>query len=530
MESSTTFGHKNVLINGLQYNLKYILLFGGLAFFWAIENFILQASVFSIHPVTKYPYFYQGIRFFLNFLAAAIVLLLFNRFWLIFIIIIDFLLSLLILAYNQYFHSVLSIYFAFTTVKEGLRVVGFALQFIPSFVWGLLVCALIIKIIWIFNITPQPSKFRWRGIALSVCLFILIILAIQFTSFKFINNNYSIKRMVYAYGYTISLINDILQVPEMSEITKEVNQHQAISPDRLWKKESLWPVGEKIVVIQLESFDYNILNYEIHGSEVSPYLNQLARNSRLFKIVSYHSISTADMDFAVLSGGLPSSRMVSYKIPGISYNNSLPRFLSQNGFYTVSFHGNTGDFFNRKVNFQRMGFDEVFFREDLKNMRLAHSYWGVRDAEIFRLSCQKILASDKPEFHFIITLDSHAPFDLITDQEKEIFPKSKRWQENYFNSMRVLDRNVKNYIESLPSGTMVILYGDHTSKVNYGNFQAARYGETDYVPCIVHIHKSSVPWPPSQNHPPDLIEDLQILDIINHFRRSIIYRKKMFNY
>ena len=505
-----------------EYSRKYILLFGGLAFFWAIENFILQASAFSVPPVTQYPYFYQGIRLVLNLLAAAIVLLLFNRFWLIFIFVLDFLLSLLIVAYNQYFHQALSAYYAIKTIKEGLRVAGFAVQIIPSFVWILLIGALIIKIIWIFSITPHPSKFRWRSAASCLLIFTVIILALQLSSFRFSNINiYGLRRMIYTYGYLISWVAETSRHPNMYEISKEIIQLQSLSPDRLSKTEPLWPVGDKIVIIQLESFDFNILNYHINGIEVTPYFNQLARNSRLFKIIPYHGVSTADMDFAVLSGGAPSSRMVSYMVPGISYNHSLPRFLKQHGYHTVSWHGNHGDFFNRRVNFQRMGFDEIYFREDFKNSSLRRSYWGVRDAEIFRLSGQKICASRNREFHFIITLDSHGPFDLISDQEKEIFPKSQQWKQNYFNSMRVLDRDVQNYLKSLPAETLVILYGDHTSGVNYGDFHSARNGKTEYVPCIVHICQSSAPWPPTHTPTPVLIDDLRILDIINHLRRQI---------
>jgi len=98
-------------------------------------------SAFWVPPVTRHPYLYQGIRLVLDLLAAAIVLLIFNRFWLIFIAIMDCLLSLVIAAYNQYFHQALSAYYAIKTVKEGLRVTGFAAQVIPPFVWALLICA-----------------------------------------------------------------------------------------------------------------------------------------------------------------------------------------------------------------------------------------------------------------------------------------------------------------------------------------------------------------------------------------------------
>jgi phosphoglycerol transferase MdoB-like AlkP superfamily enzyme len=227
------------------------------------------------------------------------------------------------------------------------------------------------------------------------------------------------------------------------------------------------------------------------------------------------------MDFAVLSNGTPSSRMISYMIPGISYSNSLPNFLRHNNYHTVAWHGNNGNFFNREANFRHMGFDEIWFKGHLNSKPLVSSYWGIRDAEIFRLSSEKMRTARGCEFHFIITLDSHGPFDLISDEEKEIFPHSQQWQQNYFNSMYVLDRNVQNYLESLLAGTLVILYGDHTSGVNYRDFRSARKGSVEYVPCIVHICRSMTLWPSPQSPSPVLVDDLRINDIINHLRRQI---------
>jgi len=505
-----------------EWSWKYILLFGGLIFFWTMENFILQASAFSVPPITRHPYFYQLIRLVLDILAAAIVLLIFSRFLLIFIVLMDCLLSLIIVAYNQYFHKALSAYYAIKTLKEALQVTRFAVQVIPPFVWALLIGALIIKIVWIFRITPQPSKFRWRGTALCLLLFTTLVLAMQLTSFKFTSIRITtVKRAIYTYGYLVSWVAESFVSPDTNEVAKELIELQRVSTDSLAKTEPPWPVGDKIVIIQLESFGFNILNYRINGREVTPYINQLARTNRLFKVKSFHGVCTADMDFAVLSGGTPSSRMISYMVPGISYTNSLPRLMQQNGYHTVAWHGNNGCIFNRHPNFLRMGFDEIYFKEELQVRPLACSYWGVRDAEIFRLSSEKIRTARGCEFHFIITLDSHGPFDLISDQEKEIFPHSKQWQQNYFNSMHVLDRNVQNYLESLPSGTLVILYGDHTSGVNYGDFHSARKGSAEYVPCIVLVCQPSAPWPFPESSSLALVDNLRIHDIVNHLRRQI---------
>jgi phosphoglycerol transferase MdoB-like AlkP superfamily enzyme len=232
------------------------------------------------------------------------------------------------------------------------------------------------------------------------------------------------------------------------------------------------------------------------------------------------------MDYAVLSGGTPSTEVVSYDVPGVTYSNGLPAFMQKHGFHTVAWHGNDGGFFNRRVNFARMGFDEIWFKEDFKGRAVKQSSWGVRDAELFELSSQEIRQAARPQFHFIITLDSHAPFNLIDDEEKQIFPRASAWRENYFNSARLLDGLLRQYIESLPAGTLVILYGDHPAGVDYEDFHPAFEGAAQFVPCIVHVCGSSNPAPPpaSSSASPPLPPDLRILDIINFMRHQIADR------
>ena len=216
--------------------------------------------------------------------------------------------------------------------------------------------------------------------------------------------------------------------------------------------------------------------------------------------------------------------MVSYELEGITYPNALPRFMQQHGYRTAAFHGNSGDFFKRRLNFGQMGFDEIWFKEDFKGRPVRLSSWGVRDEELFNLSSKEMQAPGK-EFHFIITLDTHAPFNLIDEQEEEIFPHNNGWGESYFNSIRVLDNNLRNYVESLPDGTMIILYGDHTSGVNFGSFHSAREWPGEFVPCIVYVCHSKPPWPIKPDPEIHVGGNLRIHDVINVVRHQLAERK-----
>ncbi len=304
-------------------------------------------------------------------------------------------------------------------------------------------------------------------------------------------------------------------------MVKELAELQKVSPDRLAETEEPWPVSDRIALVQLESVGWNALNCRMNGQEVTPYMNRLARASRLLRLRAYHNIGTADMDYAAMSCGTPSPNLISYFVPEIDYSGALPRFMQEHGFRTVSLHGATGEFYNRRSNFERMGFDEIHFREEFRGQPVAQSYWGVRDQELFRVSAEKMRKASGPEFHFIITLDSHGPFNLIQEKEKEVFPGSGVWQENYFNSLRVLDHVIEEYVESLPAGTLVIFYGDHTAGVHYGDFHPSREGDNEYVPCLVHACKVDPAWRSESSGGPALPADLRILDVVNFLKSQI---------
>lgn len=505
-----------------QWSVPYFIALAALALFWAVENFLVQAAAFDQQPTTIHPYFYQAGRLGLNFLAASAAVLFFSRRWLLAVMAGDFFISVLTLPYAHYFHHALSLETTMETAGEGMRVSAFGLEVIPPTLWAALLAALAIKIYWAVKITPQPAD--WRRSCAAACLVAegVCILALQFTSFSLPHlRTRSMTRAVYAYGYLNAWAAEAVYGPNMKELGQKLRDLQQVSPDRLPGVEPPWPVSNHVVVVQMESIGWEVLNASVAGQKVAPFLSSLAASSRCFRVQAFHTVGSEDMDYAVLSDGTPSTEIVSYDVPGISYSNGLPGFMHGHGFHTVALHGNDGGFFNRRNNFQRMGFDEIWFKEDFQGRDVKQNSWGVRDAELFKLSSREIQKATQPQFHFIITLDSHAPFNLIDNQEKRIFPGSSAWRENYFNSARVLDDCLRDYIQSLPSGTLVILYGDHPAGVDYDDFHPAFVDGAQFVPCIVHVCGSLDPAPELSYDAAPLPSDLRILDIMNFMRHQV---------
>jgi phosphoglycerol transferase MdoB-like AlkP superfamily enzyme len=252
--------------------------------------------------------------------------------------------------------------------------------------------------------------------------------------------------------------------------------------------ESPITVHNRLIIIQVESLDFNVLGFEIGGQEVTPFLNRLQQQSLFYRVAGARHIGSADADFVMLSGVMPSTRIITYNIPNYPYENTLPQFLSQYGYRTAAFHGNTGNFYNRRDAFEKMGLAEMHFREEMVfRDGLRAQSWGVDDRDVLDLSARRLQdAGDEERIcHFIITLTTHPPYTMLPPSEQELFAKPQSMAQHYLNNMRWLDHRLRDYVGSLKLATVVI-YSDHAADPAIGpEFRAHWDGLKEFVPCFI---------------------------------------------
>jgi uncharacterized sulfatase len=216
-----------------------------------------------------------------------------------------------------------------------------------------------------------------------------------------------------------------------------------------------------------------------------PFLSELTQRSMFFRVAAVHESGSCDADFVMLMNLFPAGDVAPYTVPGFRWTPSLADDARKREYRSVFLHGNDRSFFNRGAAVDAMGFDRVLFREELESqLGLRSEHWGVSDEDVFHASRDLLNAEPGRAMHFIITLTSHGPFNFLDPQDVELFPQAATKREHYLNSMRYVDTQLASYIPSLPTRSIVVLYGDHSSHVDYGQEPAP--AGLEFVPFIVY--------------------------------------------
>lgn len=240
------------------------------------------------------------------------------------------------------------------------------------------------------------------------------------------------------------------------------------------------PDHPNIVAIQVESMDSNIVNQMAGQEYVMPYLHQTSSENIYYPyVLSYHkSGGTSDAEFSILNSIEPLGNYPSIKIPKYTYPNSLARVLDQNGYRTMAFHGNIGNYYNRDVAFRKMGFGDFF---DINGMKGKEEGWGLPDHEVFRFALDK-MGGQAPTFSYIITMSSHMPFTNVLGYYKERRFDSIRDEtvRNYFTAMSYVDRSIRDFVEEIRNkdpNTVILIWGDHTPGILSEDYRQASFTE-----------------------------------------------------
>ena len=454
-----------------------IILCTALIFLWAIELLIIQEAttcpdgVLSSSNLLKY----AARRLALNLLACTALVYFLNRAWLYGAFLLGLGFSALVATHAGYFGQPLS----WTTLSnqwhEGLSNTGHGIATVS---WSILLfvgIAFGIKVALREVIRRYPLAPAFSRTAAALAGITYLVFAVGLAGFHKPIRRVNIGSPEYTYGYAVAWATEYLTYDAEAVLADAIAKSK-VKSHLLTEKERPVEFGNNIVVIQVESLDFDAVDATVGDKQVMPFLHDLKQRSLFYMVEPFHDTGTCDADFSLLTSSAPNGNITPFKVHGFPYSQSLPWLVTELGYSAVAIHGNSGTFFQRRPAYQQMGFSKLYFAKELKE----HGVNGALDDELLQFSANLINESAEPMFHFIITWTSHGPFRQLPPYAQRLIPSPRGIHERYVNNMRYVDRSLEEYYEQLPDNTTVVIYGDHHSEV-----QGYVDGEA---------HRERVPW------------------------------------
>lgn len=229
--------------------------------------------------------------------------------------------------------------------------------------------------------------------------------------------------------------------------------------------------GKNLIVIQAEAFQNFVVNLEIDGQEITPYLNELIKESIYFNNV-YQQIgpgNTSDAEFVSNTSIYPDAWSASSEIYGERSIPSLPKLLGKSGYESYTFHANDVTFWNRNNLYPALGFSEYydinfFGEEDIIGI-------GPSDEVAYNAIFDELNNKYQKGVNFyaqFVTLTSHHPF--VIPDEKDVIDLPSSYDGtllgDYLKSLNYLDRQTEKFVNRLKEAdmwqdTLLVFYGDH---------------------------------------------------------------------
>ncbi|QOY38282.1 LTA synthase family protein [Anaerobacillus isosaccharinicus] len=258
---------------------------------------------------------------------------------------------------------------------------------------------------------------------------------------------------------------------------------------------------KNIILISMESIQSFVINKEVDGEEITPFLNNLIKDSYYFENF-YHQTSqgkTSDSEFLVdnsLFG--KDSGAVFFTHSGNEYN-ALPEILKSKDYYTSVMHANNKSFWNRDLMYEALGYDHFF---DIASYEVTDENsigWGLKDADFFEQSIAHLKSQPTPFYTKFITLTNHFPFELSEeDQFIDELDTNSRTLNQYVTTVRYMDYALEVFFdrlkaEGLYENAVFILYGDHYGISDYHNKAMSMFLEKEEITPFDSVQLQRVP-------------------------------------
>ncbi|WP_244668194.1 LTA synthase family protein [Bacillus sp. NTK074B] len=264
--------------------------------------------------------------------------------------------------------------------------------------------------------------------------------------------------------------------------------------------------GKNLILVSMESTQNFVINQQINGEDITPFLNSLIKDSLYFSNIYDQTAQgkTSDAEFMIDTGLYPLSSGSAFVRKPDNTFRSLPHLLKEKeNYYAAVFHGNDRTFWNREYMYNTLGYDRYFSKRDYSVTEDNSVNYGIKDIPFFEQTASLLEKVPKPFYTRLITLTNHFPFLLgEADQFIDQADTSEDVVNRYVTTVRYEDEAIKTLFEDLKANglyddTVVVLYGDHygiSEKYEQGVFELLNQKDTpvnhaklQQVPLIIHV-------------------------------------------
>ncbi len=263
-----------------------------------------------------------------------------------------------------------------------------------------------------------------------------------------------------------------------------------------------------VIFIHMESIQNFLIDMKVNDVEMTPTINKLSKEGLYFDNF-YPQISvgtSSDTEFTLNTSLMPALSGTVF----VSYYNrnflSIPKLLSEKGYYTFSSHGNNASMWNRSAMHPNLGYKELIFKDKFDVNPQNSVGLGISDQEFFKqlqTKLEKIETDHDKYMGTLIQLSNHSPYadtdvnpalydsfgklDLTNTYTKynEATGVSESVTDKYLSETKLGSYLISAHYADMSLGTffdyvnnsdyynntVFVLYGDHDARLDKSEYQ-----------------------------------------------------------
>ncbi|GAA0417024.1 MAG: LTA synthase family protein [Bacillota bacterium] len=272
------------------------------------------------------------------------------------------------------------------------------------------------------------------------------------------------------------------------------------------EKSNLFGVAKdkNVIFINAESIQSFVINNEVNGQEITPFLNSLTEDEDTYYFENfYHQTEqgkTSDSEFIVENSLYPLSRGAVFFTHAQNEYHAMPEILKTEGYYSSVLHANNKSFWNRDQMYQSFGIDHFYGEEAYEVSEENSIGWGLKDKPFFEQSIKYLQSMEEPFYTKLITLTNHFPFDLDeTDKSIEPYDSNSNTLNNFFPTVRYMDEAIEQFFDQLKDAglyedSIIIIMGDHYGISANHNRAMSMYLDKEEITPYDHVQLQRVPF------------------------------------